>query len=217
MYIYMYTYMQTYTRIHARTHARAHTHSQRNQHFLDLSPLYYRTDAHPGSQYYEGYTQERTDSHPMQPTSTNPPEAAVYVAGRVAANGCGQDARIDTERECRAAALALGRPFVTSGAWGNAPRGCLFDVRGAFYNTHATGGCSGNCWSNRMTPICVRRSASGVAGDGGERGPEGQDVGGGGEYPKEYSERRDCLHHCVPGPIGLLPRMLLHMFVVDDI
>ena len=40
--------------------------------------------------------------------------------------------------------MALGQlPYHESGAWENAPRGCLFDVRGAFYNMHATGGCSG--------------------------------------------------------------------------
>jgi len=88
--------------------------------------------------------------------------AAAYVAGRVSANGCGEDARIDTESECKAAAAALGKPFSASGAWGNAPAGCLFDVRGAFYNMHATGGCSGNCESLGMTPICARRSARAV-------------------------------------------------------
>ena len=37
-----------------------------NQHVLDLSPLYYRTDAHPGCFYYEGYTEGSSDTRPMR-------------------------------------------------------------------------------------------------------------------------------------------------------
>jgi hypothetical protein len=85
-------------------------------------------------------------------------QSPVYVAGRATANSCGDDALISEESECQSASTALGKPYQASGAWGNAPRGCLFDVRGTFYNTHATGGCSGNCGSLGMTPICVRRS-----------------------------------------------------------
>jgi hypothetical protein len=87
-------------------------------------------------------------------------QSPVYVAGRATVNTCGNDVLISKESECKAAATALGKlPYHESGAWGNAPRGCLFDVRGAFYNTHATGGCSGSCGSLSMTPICVRRGA----------------------------------------------------------
>ena len=94
-----------------------------NQSVLDLSPLYYRTDAHPGSFYYEGYREDRADSRPMRPTSTNPPSI----------------------------------------------------------------------------------------GAGGEEGGEREGENGG------YSEKRDCLHHCVPGPIGLLPQLLLHLFYVEGL
>ena len=88
-------------------------------------------------------------------------QSPVYVAFRATRNdySCGDNALISEESECKAAATALGKlPYHESGAWENAPRGCLFDVRGTFYNTHATGGCSGNCGSLGMTPICVRRS-----------------------------------------------------------
>ena len=57
----------------------------------------------------------------------------VYVAGRATRNdySCGDDALISEESECKAAATALGKlPYHESGAWENAPRGCLFDVRG---------------------------------------------------------------------------------------
>jgi len=92
---------------------------QPNQHVLDLTPLYYRTDAHPGCHYYEGYRVDSNQPQPMTPSSVNPPLQ--------------------------------------------------------------------------------------------EREGEG---GGGGEG---YTERRDCLHHCIPGPIGLLPQLLLHLFEVQGI
>ena len=50
---------------------------------------------------------------------------------------------------------ALEIPFQAAGSWGNAPTGCLFDYRGSFFNTHQTGGCSGACLTNDMTPICA--------------------------------------------------------------
>ena len=92
-------------------------------------------------------------------------QSPVYVAGRATANSCGDDALIVEESECKAAAAALGKlPYHESGAWENAPRGCLFDVRGTFYNTHATGGCFSDCVSLGMTPICVpRKSGQGQA------------------------------------------------------
>jgi len=93
---------------------------QPNQHVLDLTPLYYRTDAHPGCHYYEGYRVDTNQPQPMTPSSVNPPLQ--------------------------------------------------------------------------------------------EREGEGGGGGGGG-----YTERRDCLHHCIPGPIGLLPQLLLHLFVVEGI
>ena len=100
---------------------------------------YYRTDAHPGCQYYEGFRQDRTDSHPMQPmhsTSTTPPPPP---------------------------------------------------------------------------------AASCVAGFGDEQGHGCQDAHAEGEYHIRYSEKRDCLHHCVPGPIGLLPQLLLHLLYIEGI
>ena len=104
-------------------------------------------------------------------------QSPVYVAFRATRNdySCGDNALISEESECKAAATALGKlPYHESGAWENAPRGCLFDVRGTFYNTHATGGCFGNCVSLGMTPICVRR------GSGEEKGGEGGGGRGGG-------------------------------------
>ena len=101
-------------------------------------------------------------------------QSPVYVAGRATANTCGSDALISKESECKAAATALGKlPYHESGAWENAPRGCLFDVRGTFYNTHATGGCFGDCVSLGMTPMCVRRGSGEDKGGEGGRGGRG--------------------------------------------
>ena len=83
---------------------------QRNQYVLDLNPLYYRTDAHPGSHYYEGYRVDSRDIHPRTPV--------------------------------------------------------------------------------RLAPL---------------RETQTQD------------RNRDCLHHCIPGPIGLLPQLLLHLMHVENI
>ena len=47
---------------------------------------------------------------------------------------------------------------VSAGAWDNAPSGCLFDLRGVFFNAHPEGGCSGACLMLDMAPICVRAS-----------------------------------------------------------
>jgi hypothetical protein len=69
-----------------------------------MSPLYYRTDAHPGSHYYEGYTVDSTETHPRTP---------------------------------------------------------------------------------------LRRAQPGET--------------------QIQDRNRDCLHHCIPGPIGLLPQLLLHL------
>jgi len=89
-----------------------------------------------------------------------------YVAGRENANDCGTGAKIESESECMAAARALGKlPYHEMGAWGNAPAGCLFDVRGSFYNTHAIGGCSGNCAALHMTPLCVQAAISSARDD----------------------------------------------------
>jgi hypothetical protein len=103
-------------------------------------------------------------------------QSPVYVAGRAPRNdySCGDDALISEESECKAAATALGKlPYHESGAWENAPRGCLFDVRGTFYNTHATGGCFGDCVSLGMTPMCVRRGSGEDKGGEGGRGGRG--------------------------------------------
>jgi hypothetical protein len=110
-------------------------------------------------------------------------QSRVYVAGRATANSCGHDARIIEESECKAAATALGKlPYHESGALEKAPRGCLFDVRGTFFNTHATGGCSGTCRSLGMTPICVRRShhaaGQGESGDNTETETAAHDIAG---------------------------------------
>ena len=77
-----------------------------------------------------------------------------------------------SESECMTAARALGKlPYHEMGSWGNAPAGCLFDVRGSFYNTHTIGGCSGNCAALHMTPICVQDTASSAGGDHGNPAP----------------------------------------------
>jgi len=36
-------------------------------------------------------------------------------------------------------------------------------------------------------------------------------------YNASAREKRDCLHHCVPGPIGLLPQLLLHLIRMEGI
>jgi hypothetical protein len=120
----------------------------------DPEPLGSKAVPHAGTGLRERELAGSENEHVMSE------QLPVYVAGSATANTCGNDALISKESECKAAATALGKlPYHESGAWGNAPRGCLFDVRGAFYNTHATGGCSGSCGSLSMTPICVRRGA----------------------------------------------------------
>ena len=110
-------------------------------------------DPRSSRKHWAGSNPDVPDAHAMFQQSP------VYVAGRATANSCGDDVLISEESECKSASTALGKlPYHASDSWGNAPRGCIFDVRGTFYNKHATGGCSGNCGSLGMTPICVRRS-----------------------------------------------------------
>ncbi len=121
-------------------------------------------DPRSSRKHWAGSNPDVPDAHAMFQQSP------VYVAGRATANSCGDDVLISEESECKSASTALGKlPYHASDSWGNAPRGCIFDVRGTFYNKHATGGCSGNCGSLGMTPICVRRSknnrAAGQSGD----------------------------------------------------
>ena len=91
-----------------------------------------------------------------------------FVVGEPGTENCGGEGggeggtdppllRIDSARECALASMSLGKtPFHGAGEWENAPRGCVFDARGAFFNSHKTGGCTGTCLELGMTPICVR-------------------------------------------------------------
>ena len=124
--------------------ARATLTGQPNQYVLDLTPLYYRTDAHPGCHYYEGFRVDEALVRPMTPTSTNPP------------------------RETRAEGMRIENEM-GEGEEGEEER---------------------------------RQTTRGRAATGSEG---------------ESAERRDCLHHCVPGPISLLPQLLLHLFEREGI
>ena len=62
---------------------------KRNQYVLDMTPLYYRTDAHPGSHYYEGYTVDATETHPRTPVSrAQPGETQIQDRNRDCLHHC---------------------------------------------------------------------------------------------------------------------------------
>ena len=102
----------------------------------------------------------------MTPTSDTIPAIPLgkeFVLGEPGTDNCGGGGggndllRIDSARECALASMSLGKtPYHGAGEWENAPRGCVFDARGAFINRHETGGCIGTCLELGMTPICVR-------------------------------------------------------------
>ena len=127
--------------------ARATFTGQPNQYVLDLTPLYYRTDAHPGCHYYEGFRVDEARVRSMTPSSTNPPRETRTKGMRI------ENEKEEEKEEEEAAEEEEER---------------------------------------RQTR---RRGAA--------AGSEG--------------ERRDCLQYCVPGPISLLPQLLLHLFEREGI